>query len=179
MTDMTATEFEFTPAVWVGCLACYNDGNLVGDWVGAFEAGDFIPCNQPGHEERQAMDHEGFLGALDGETSPEEAQDLAERMRDELSDMDSKKVAAWIEHSHNTGDDFMECVESFQDSYDGTFDTRLDWAWGYMDNTGMLNELPHWVNQSAVVEAWLNDVEHSGDVYFYRTQYGVAAVHAY
>lgn len=28
------------PRVWVGCLACYNDGSLVGQWYEAAEAGD-------------------------------------------------------------------------------------------------------------------------------------------
>lgn len=91
-------------------------------------------------------------------------------------DMAPEQAAAWVEHSDNTGED---CVDSFLDSYEGTFDTRLDWAWEHLDSTGMLAELPDWVSQSAVVEAWLNNVEHSGDMYFYRTRHGVAVVCAY
>ena len=28
------------PRVWIGCLACYNEGNLVGDWFDADVADD-------------------------------------------------------------------------------------------------------------------------------------------
>ena len=28
------------PRVWIGCLACYNSGQLVGHWYPATEAGD-------------------------------------------------------------------------------------------------------------------------------------------
>jgi antirestriction protein len=31
------------PEAWVGCLACYNDGRLVGAWVDALEAADYVP----------------------------------------------------------------------------------------------------------------------------------------
>jgi hypothetical protein len=35
--DTKATE---VPRAWVGCLACYNDGRLVGSWMDGEEAGD-------------------------------------------------------------------------------------------------------------------------------------------
>jgi hypothetical protein len=36
MSTTTTTE----PAVWIGCLACYNAGRLVGAWFPADGAGD-------------------------------------------------------------------------------------------------------------------------------------------
>ena len=36
MTTSSAT--DTTPRVWIGCLACYNAGSLVGDWFDAATA---------------------------------------------------------------------------------------------------------------------------------------------
>lgn len=36
MTAAVAT--DQTPKVWIGCLACYNSGYLVGDWFDAVDA---------------------------------------------------------------------------------------------------------------------------------------------
>lgn len=38
MTTITTT--DTTPRVWIGCLACYNTGRLVGDWHDAIGAAD-------------------------------------------------------------------------------------------------------------------------------------------
>lgn len=38
MTPTTITDVETTPRVWIGCLACYNEGRLVGDWHDALGA---------------------------------------------------------------------------------------------------------------------------------------------
>ena len=82
------------PRVWIGCLACYNAGRLVGKWVDAIEAGDKTPADihdnattllslesrdggSP-HEELWCMDHENFGGLLTGECSPMTAQEIAE-----------------------------------------------------------------------------------------------------
>ena len=35
----TRTNTDTTPRAWIGCLACYNDGRLVGDWVDAVRTG--------------------------------------------------------------------------------------------------------------------------------------------
>lgn len=63
---MTAT-IDTTPRVWIGCLQCYNEGNLVGDWYSASEA-DKITTSKvhervinPGtHEELWCLDHENL-----------------------------------------------------------------------------------------------------------------------
>jgi hypothetical protein len=32
-----------TPRVWVGCLACYNAGDLIGAWVDAIDGPEYVP----------------------------------------------------------------------------------------------------------------------------------------
>ena len=63
--------------VWVGCLACYNAGDLTGEWREPYLAPDWA-CGRPGHEETWIFDHEGFGPA--GEMSPAEAAALDEWM---------------------------------------------------------------------------------------------------
>lgn len=51
------------PAVWIGCLACYNAGRLTGDWYQATEADEVTPARLHGgvsttHEELWVMDHD-------------------------------------------------------------------------------------------------------------------------
>lgn len=35
---MVITVADTTPRVWLGCLSCYANGRLVGDWYDAIEA---------------------------------------------------------------------------------------------------------------------------------------------
>lgn len=60
------------PRIWVGCLACYNEGNLVGLWTDANEAGcinqDTVHeaagaaylADTPGHDELWVFDHDNL-----------------------------------------------------------------------------------------------------------------------
>ncbi len=76
--------------VWVGCLACYNDGRLVGIWIDADQAADLtgrelhrragsewdVRDRNTGygpHEELWCLDVEGFPGSLNHEMDPSTA----------------------------------------------------------------------------------------------------------
>lgn len=52
------------PSVWIGCLACYNEGILNGRWFPAEEAGEVTPedlhLGPTYHDELWIFDHEGF-----------------------------------------------------------------------------------------------------------------------
>jgi len=61
---------------WVGCLACYNDGRLIGDWIDVEDLEDWkIP---DGHDKKYALDgcpHEEWVtfdtdGISSGEVAP-------------------------------------------------------------------------------------------------------------
>ena len=79
--------FDTTPRVWIGCLQCYNEGNLVGDWHNATDA-DEITTSQlhgraidPGtHEELWCLDHENL--PITAECSPRDAAELARTLED-------------------------------------------------------------------------------------------------
>lgn len=61
------------PSVWIGCLACYNGGRLVGDWHDAEDAGEVTPedlhGNPTARDEMWVFDLEGFPSST-GEMSP-------------------------------------------------------------------------------------------------------------
>src|SRR5699024_12313422 len=60
------------PRAWVGCLACYNEGDLVGQWYDAEDCAEVTPAQLHGHptdhEELSVMDHEGI--PVTGEMDP-------------------------------------------------------------------------------------------------------------
>jgi len=135
------TERE-TPMVWIGCLACYNAGRLVGEWFDADEAGDVTPEQLHGrpthHEELWVMDHEGFGGLLKGECSPVEAQRIAEQIA-ELPDYVS--VEAFAEYAELVTD---PTVEGFEDSYCGHWDSEVEYAQDFADGIGAVNKDVGW-----------------------------------
>lgn len=118
------------PRVWVGCLSCYNEGRLVGEWASALEAPEVIPCQRPNHEEWWCMDHEGFLGALDGECSPEEAAKIATALA-EFDGGDDQVVAAWLADGHPVGR-----PDLFQDEFRGVFNSEREFAYQLADDLG-------------------------------------------
>lgn len=52
------------PTVWIGCLGCYNEGVLNGEWFPAHEAGEItiraLHRGATDHEEMWVFDIEGF-----------------------------------------------------------------------------------------------------------------------
>ncbi|GAA2238528.1 hypothetical protein GCM10010401_08480 [Rarobacter faecitabidus] len=63
----TTPATETTPSAWIGCLACYNAGRLVGDWFDAISADEVTTYDIHGahsradsHDELWVMDHENI-----------------------------------------------------------------------------------------------------------------------
>lgn len=137
------------PAVWVGCLACYNGGDLVGRWVDGVEADTVTveslhtehkvtPHPLDMHEELWCMDHEGFGGLLTGECAPVDAQRLAEAIRGiEADGHPVAAVAAWLS---DTGETLSEwdgpTAQAFEDAYAGEWDDIEAYAADYIESTG-------------------------------------------
>jgi antirestriction protein len=147
MTVTTIVE----PRVWVACLGCYNDGELVGAWFDGTEAPqDMDAFNEAvtitykptqvvhlgeAHEELWVLDHEGYGGLIDGECSPSDAVFLAEQIAELGDQLDAVKV--WHE---NYGSGRLEwdrpTRESFEDRYVGHHDSEKDFAMEEAENRG-------------------------------------------
>jgi antirestriction protein len=126
---------EIAPRVWIGCIACYNGGRLIGEWFDATEAGDVTPETIHGratsHEELWVYDLEGFGAALTGETSPAQAQ----RIADDLASADDNERGAYAAWMGNGNDPVLS---RFREQFRGEWDTFKAYAEEQAEETMML-----------------------------------------
>ena len=85
------------PLAWVGCLACYNAGNLNGAWCTAEEAEEW-ECKNTTHEEFWCMDMEGVPSSLIKEMSPAEFVELCEQLEQFEENGLTDAWAAYVDH---------------------------------------------------------------------------------
>jgi hypothetical protein len=114
----TATEEKIN--VWVGCLACYNEGRLTGEWVEALRATKFTPCTRPGHEEWWVLDTDTPQW-INGECSPSEAQAIAEAVQELPEYIDVDAVQAYLEYEGTSLTDLD--LSDFEDRYQGAYNS--------------------------------------------------------
>lgn len=131
---MTMTETVTVPRAWVGCLACYNDGRLVGEWVDAVDADTFTPCQRPDHVEWWVMDHEGL--PITGECSPMEATRWAVWLS-EVVEWQRGAVLAWLSlGAYSTDVDGLPVLSDFDEAYCGEWDSFREYAENLAEECG-------------------------------------------
>jgi antirestriction protein len=139
------------PRAWVGCLGCYNSGELNGAWVEGVEAGDISKavkvkigapaiygencpvCVKCGSDEFWVFDHEGYSGLISGECSPSEAQEKAELLAS-VEEGESEAFTAWL--ALGMGED----LEAMREAYIGEFSTYTELADYFLENGAL--EIP-------------------------------------
>lgn len=146
----TTTTTDHTPRAWIGCLACYNSGRLVGEWLDAdgLEDPDTLAaiCTRPDHEELWAMDLDGIPG---GECSPLEAARKARALTDYLAAADENGLPAPVALEYLDGlnledsDDWPAIGEDINYS---SAESRTDYVAEYLENAYSLPELPYWLH---------------------------------
>lgn len=152
------------PRVWVGCLQCYNEGRLVGDWYDATEAGDITASQLHGrpippetHEELWVMDLEGFPEAR--EMDPMEAQrwgDLYAAVGDTLW----PALCAWVRSGAYVEDgDGMPDQATFEERFCGEWDSFDDYAQDLAESIGLLREVPEQLQTYFDMEKWARDLK--------------------
>lgn len=124
----TRTNTDTTHRAWIGCLACYNNARLVGEWIEAETADEVTLADvhggarrvRSGCDELWVMDHEN-IPAL-GEMSPSEAAEWArvllsvlKHQRDALCDW----TASGSYVAEGTGD--LPSVPNFEERFCGTW----------------------------------------------------------
>lgn len=164
--------------VWVGCLACYNNGALVGEWFDAEDA----PTNEdafneaiPGHvkyvksdfsphEEIWVFDHEN--SPVDGEYSPNAAVEYAEWL-DGLNDGETEIFKLWLKHESQEFD--ADSVETFHDRYAGCFEEGAD----AIEDLYPESELPEWAKSEywTILRSKFEDLDNDGAYYTIETGY--------
>lgn len=162
--------------VWVGCLGCYNDGLLIGEWVDAVDAesvtvGRLAETMREGsqtrawhltHEELWVMDLDGMAPFVTGECSPAHAQRVAE-MVGQVAEHQRGAFGAWFENESRDLDD--DLPGQFEEEYRGEYDSLTDYAATYCEDAGMTQSLPEWVANYVDYEAMGRDWRLGGDIW--------------
>lgn len=118
------------PSVWIGCLACYTSGRLVGEWCEAEDLGDITPDDLHGtpthHEELWCFDHEGFPTGT-SEISPRTAS-LWGELYSEVGQEQWGALKAWVEDGACVIDsDGLPDRSSFEERYRGCWSSFRDY----------------------------------------------------
>jgi antirestriction protein len=132
-----------TPSAWIGCLGCYNSGRLIGKWIPGIECDDLQAagltdsagkCNRCGCDEFLALDHENFMGILDGgEPNPQECYEAAEKL-ESVQEYEREILKAWL----SNGMDFD--LDAMRECYVGEYASDEDMAREYIESTGLLDD---------------------------------------
>lgn len=152
------------PRVWIGCLACYNNGHLVGDWFNATVADEVTVADVHGaqppqgtHEEIWVFDTDAMPGPAE-EMSPQEAAQRAQRLA-EVAEDDRDAFAAWWASGDHVEDSVgLPVASDFEERFCGTWGSFRGYAEHLADETGLLNEAPDEVARYFDWAGWIRDL---------------------
>jgi antirestriction protein len=146
-----------TPRVWVACLACYNDGKLVGAWCDAVDADDLwadiakvmggpkhgtareLAFYGP-HEEHAFHDHEGFACYRVSEYETVESVCAVGALIEEHGEA----VALWLANDSTNLERIREDADAFAEDYQGEWDSLEEWADAQWEEMGGERSLDEW-----------------------------------
>lgn len=156
------------PAVWIGCLECYNSGRLVGDWYRAADAAGVTtralhgrPIAPETHEELWVMDTEGI--PVRGEMSPAAATEWAEVLA-EVPEWQRQAFDSWILDRDWITDPETSLVKEFEEAYAGEWNSFREYADEYVSSTGLLDHVPDEFKAYFDLDAYARDLEQSYNV---------------
>ena len=176
---------DTTPRAWIGCLHCYNDGRLVGEWVDAEGADEVTLADvhggaahvRSGCEELWVLDHENI--PVLGEMSPYDAAQWAEALA-AVDEHLRPALRAWVETGTYVAEGFSDLpsVSDFQDRYCGEHESFSHYAQGLAEDIGLLDGVPEEVARYFNWESWTRDLGYDftttdspgGGVYVFRNQ---------
>lgn len=170
---VTAAAETTTPRVWVACLACYNDGKLVGAWCDAVDPDALwadIAKVMTGpkhgtarelayygpHEEHAFHDHEGF-GAY--RVSEYESVDTLCAIGAAIA-AHGEAVALWLANTDDNLDRLRENPDAFAEDYLGEWDSPEEWAEAFFEDTGGARELERLQESSGLMQSVRFDAAH-------------------
>lgn len=180
-TTTESTPTTDTVRAWVGCLGCYNNGDLEGQWLDAEQCGDLVEaglqirardedgelgdlCPRCGAEEFWVMDHEGLPAAvLSGECSPCQFHELATAW--ELVDS-PEMVAAWLWDCGETvtAENLAKLAERAEECFTHC-DTMEEYAEELVRDCGDLANVPEFLHQYINYASYAHDMKCNGELY--------------
>lgn len=143
------------PRAWVGCLACYNAGRLVGSWYDADEAEEDIaqihqdggyngPCDG---EEPWCFDTENIPR---GEMDPLTAQRWGELYNDLDDDSAWPALLAYLDNNHADINNLPD-LEEFTDAYQGVWPEFIDYVYHLADEVDFQHD---WSEEAIAYFDW-------------------------
>lgn len=158
-------ETEFQPKVFVSTYAAYNDGRgLEGKWFdleGFSDKAEFIEAAEAfvseADPELMFADYEAIPNGMIGECW------IKPEVWDWLKLDDAERA---IVTTYRAGVDENASIETALEAYAGTYDSELDWAYEYVDNTGLLSDVSEFVSQYFNYEAFARDARLGGNMLF-------------
>lgn len=132
------------PSVWIGCLACYNAGQLVGEWFECDEASaaqEWMDSHEQrtGHEEYECMDTDN----LPCGTVPWTGEDVLTEWADAYDTVTGKGANPDLWRAYLAWHDDMGVSDpdpsGFEDAYCGEYDSELDYTYELVEDMGMLH----------------------------------------
>ena len=158
MTTLTTVR----PSVWIGCLACYNEGILNGRWFPAEDADEATPDdlhqNPTHHDELWVFDHEGFPVGT-GEMSPTTAVQWGE-LFDEVGEVQWSALLAWVETGYYiAAGDNLPSASDFEERYCGCWESFADYATQLAEDIGLIDGWPEEAQRYFNWAAWIHDLK--------------------
>ena len=160
------------PRAWLGCLACYSEANLVGQWYDAEECDEVTPAQLHGHatdhEELWVMDHEGI--PVQGEMDPMTAAQWG-RVLASVPEHQREALFAWVRSGSYVaeGEGDFPSLEVFEDVYEGEWCSWREYADHMLEEGGLLEGVSDEVRRYIDYDQWARDllmdytVEHAED----------------
>ena len=175
---------DIEACAWIGCLTCYNEGDLVGDWYSAAEAADVsaaglhtdtdIDFADRGCEELWVFDHE-FIPEK-GEMDPLRAAAWGERIA-EVDTWQRPAFLAWIATgAHVVDGDDLPTVDDFQERFCGEWTSFREYADDHVESAGILDGASETARRYFDYDSFADDLAHDyitatcedGGVYVFR-----------
>jgi len=162
---------ERVPRIYVASLSDYNAGRLHGVWLEATDieqvrngVAAMLNASPGGDAEEYAIhDFEGFSRYL-----PSESTDLELVCAIGAAIVEHGTIfTAYLERvAFPTGAQRVpEVVAGFNESYQGAYESVEDWAEQYLDDVGLLKQVPESIRSYVDLESWAGDAELNGDIF--------------
>lgn len=149
-----------TARLYVGTYAKYNSGSIAGAWVDLEQFADSEEFHKHCAElhkdesdpEFMFQDFEGFPKRYYSESGSICIDELFEFLK--LTDCERLLLEAYIDATGNTEADLSDA----EDAYSGNFSSDLDFAYEYIDSTGMLANVPESIQRYFDYESFARDL---------------------
>ena len=160
----TSSATDTSPRAWIGCLACYNAGRIVGGWFNA-EIADKVTTYDVHGAHSRADSHDALLvfdlenipvrGEMDPLTAGAWGQCLAE-----VDEHLRPALCAWVESGDYVaeGDTDLPSISDFEERYCGEWSDFEEYARQLADNIGLLDGVPEEIARYFDWQAWSRDL---------------------